>query len=186
MRVGVFSTYRRLAVAGYAHAQWRHKCPFCDRNGPEDLPHFLLECPAWSAERGRFLVPVLRRAKVHEWLGVAERRVDATYVLLGGSVEGRSAVSALRGGKKRKKKAEQKEVENVEPVGDEEAQVGAAAAVAPVPAGVAAAAVAVANDAMGRVAAAPPDPGQNKSLRSSGLNWLLGRAELPAPGGGMV
>jgi hypothetical protein len=44
-------------------------------------------------------------------------------------------VSALRGGKK-KKEAEQKEVENVEPVGDEEAQVGAAAAVAPVPAGV--------------------------------------------------
>ena len=213
MRVGVFSTYHRHAVAGRVHAQWRHKCPFCDRNGPEDLPHFLLECPAWSAERGRFLLPVLRRAKVHEWLGVAERRVDATYVLLGGCVEGRSAVSALRGGKKKKKKAEQKEAENVEPVGDEEAQVGAAAAVAPVPAGAAAAAVAVANDAMGRVAAAPPDPGQNKSLRSSGLNWLVGvcrylravcpertargpplsqgravrgRAELPAPGGGMV
>ena len=59
--------------------------------GPEDLPHFLLECPAWSAERGRFLVQVLRRAKGPEWLGVAGRRVDATYVLLGGSVEDRSA-----------------------------------------------------------------------------------------------
>jgi hypothetical protein len=214
MRIGVFNTYRRLAKAGYAHAQWQRRCPFCDRDGPEDLPHLLLECPAWSAERGRFLVPVLRRAKVHEWLGVAGRRVDATYVLLGGCVEGRSAVSALRGAKKQKqkKRAEQQEVANVEPVGDEVAQVGAAAPVAPVPAGVAGAAVAVANDAMGRVAAAPPDPGQNKSLRSSGLNWLVGvcrylrvvlpqrtargpplsqgrargRAELPAPGGGMV
>jgi len=213
MRVGVFSTYHRLACAELVHPQWEHQCPFCDRDGPEDLPHFLLECPAWSAERGRFLLPVLRRAKVHEWLGVAARRVDATFVLLGGRAEGRSAVSMLRGAKKKKRReeedvAENKEAENVEPVGGEDH-----VAVAPVPAGVAAAAAVGPRDAMGRVAAAPLAPGQNKSFRSSGLNWLVGvgrylravcpertargpplsqgriargRAELPAPGGGGV
>ena len=35
---------------------------------PEDLAHFLLECPAWSQQRGQFLFPILRRCKVIGWL----------------------------------------------------------------------------------------------------------------------
>mgnify|MGYP000013393923 CR=1 FL=1 len=43
---------------------------------PEDLAHFLLECPAWSQQRGRFVYPILRHCKVMGWLGKPERRAD--------------------------------------------------------------------------------------------------------------
>jgi hypothetical protein len=205
MRVGVFNTFQRLARAELVPARWERSCPFCDHMGPEDLPHFLLECPAWSSERGRFIGPVLRYAKIDEWLRAEDelRREKSTFLLLGGRVDGHSAVSLLRRSKKKKKQqANDQDVMDEAPVRDELDD-----AVAPVPAG---AAAAVAPDAVGRVAAGAAPDRQNKSLGSSGLNWLVGvsrylravcpertargpplsqgrprgMAELDAPGGG--
>jgi hypothetical protein len=153
MRIGVFSSYKRLAAAGLVHDHWKQQCPFCGAGVPEDLAHFLLECPSWSRERGVFIVPVLRHAKVHEWLGTAARREELLYVLLGGRVGRRSASSLVRKSSIKSKPA------HGEPQ----------AVVAPVPAG----AAALPLDVLGHVAAAPLAI-QNKSLRSSGLNWLVG------------
>ncbi len=85
MRVGAFSTYQRLAQQEVAEAQWKVRCPFCDERTPEDRAHFLLECSAWSQQRGRFLFPILRRCKVIGWLGKRERRADLAHILIGGT-----------------------------------------------------------------------------------------------------
>ncbi len=43
---------------------------------PLHLAHFLLECPTWARQRGTFIVPILRKSKVHGWLGNPARRND--------------------------------------------------------------------------------------------------------------
>lgn len=83
----------RAPPAGFEHA-----CPLCHGRA-EDLEHFLVECPRWSAARARFLVPVWKRARVLSWVSVPGRRRDVAYILLGGRVGSRRAASAVgRGG----------------------------------------------------------------------------------------
>jgi hypothetical protein len=96
MRCGVFNTVRRFARIGLVDAKWRQECPFCGQEVPEDLAHLVLECAAWSAERGRFLVPVFRAAKVASWLSKPERREDALGLILGGKVGPHAARSLCR------------------------------------------------------------------------------------------
>jgi hypothetical protein len=134
MRVGAFSTYQRLAQQEVAEAQWKVRCPFCDERTPEDLAHFLLECPAWSQQRGRFLFPILRRCKVIGWLGKRERRADLAHILIGGCVGSRRALSLAHASKDDKK--QQRGGHH----GPAAAVAAAPAALAPAPAAAAAAA----------------------------------------------
>jgi hypothetical protein len=71
-----------------------HSCPWCHGRA-EDLEHFLVECPRWSAARARFLVPVWKRARVLSWVSLPGRRRDVAYILLGGRVGSRRAASAV-------------------------------------------------------------------------------------------
>jgi hypothetical protein len=105
MRAGVFNTTQRLARCEFVAARWRAQCPYCGEDVPEDLAHFLLECPEWSEARKLFIMPVLRRAGCAAWLGHAARRQDLVYILIGGKCGGRSAVSLSRKEDKKKAKA---------------------------------------------------------------------------------
>jgi hypothetical protein len=179
MRVGVFNTYQRLARAEVTDAQWEHRCPFCRARRPEDLAHFLLECPTWARQRGTFIVPILRKSKVHGWLGNPARRNDLVHILIGGNVGRHHAVSAAR---KDKKDKQQRNGGNA----PAPAAAAAVAAAGPAPAGPPAAPAAAAAplpplppnllvpvpDVPGHVA--PPARQLSKCLRTSGLNWLVG------------
>ena len=108
MRAGVFNTTQRLARCGFVPERWRAQCPYCLQGVPEDLAHFLLECPEWSEARKKFIMPVLRRADCSAWLGVADRRLDLVYILLGGKRGKRSALSLARRAKDKAEKAKAK------------------------------------------------------------------------------
>jgi len=72
MRAGVFNTTQRLARCEFVSGMWRAQCPYCLQPVPEDLAHFLLECPEWRSARMRFIMPVLRRAGCGGWIGNVE------------------------------------------------------------------------------------------------------------------
>ena len=201
MRVGVFSTYRKLAESKLVDQHWRSHCPFCNAQVPEDLPHFLLECPAWAQQRAAYIHPILRRSKTFAWLGQQARRTDLTYILLGGAVGPHRALSLARMDKT-DKKAQRGGVHGaavaVPAAAAPAPALAAAAAAAPAPAVRAAAAAGAAHaanlpapvpapvppvpvpqqpfhvplDVPGHVA--PPRPQSAILLRSSGLNWMVG------------
>ena len=194
MRVGVFNTYQRLAQCTAADAKWATQCPFCNAQVPEDLAHFLLECPTWAQQRALYLHPILRRCKVFSWLGKQERRADLTHILLGGAVGPHRALSLARKEKADKKKA------NRGAHHDAAVAAPAAAAPAPAPAAAAAPAPAVLVAAAGAAPAAnlhpvpvpvpaphvpvpvPRDvlqlgrvaPPRLQNPAVSGLNWMVG------------
>ena len=150
MRSCVFNTYQRLAQCKLVHERWLAQCPFCDAQVPEDLPHFLLECPTWEQQRAQFINPILRHTKTFAWLGQAARRWDLTYLLLGGVVGPHRALSLAR-----VDKADKKKMNNVNRGGDHDAAVAVPAAAAPAPA-LAAAALAPAPAVRAAAAGAAP------------------------------
>jgi hypothetical protein len=197
MRAGVFNTTQRLARCGFVPERWRAQCPYCLQGVPEDLAHFLLECPEWSEARKKFIMPVLRRADCSAWLGVADRRLilgskcsarrvprsvsqvtmadlDLVYILLGGKRSKRSALSLARRAKDKAEKAKAK--------ADKAAGRGGEGVVAGVVAGVVDVAAVGAGGLQlgagghgvpGHAAAGRGRGGQDKSLCSSGLNFLV-------------
>jgi hypothetical protein len=169
MRAGVFNTTQRLARCEFVSGMWRAQCPYCLQPVPEDLAHFLLECPEWRSARMRFIMPVLRRAGCGGWIGNVERRQDLVYILLGGKLGRCSAVSLSRA-RQEDKEAKQR----AERGGEGDRRRGVAVVVA-AGAGAGAADVgAVAEGVPGHAAVVRREVKLSKSLRSSGLNFLVG------------
>jgi hypothetical protein len=59
-RIGSLHTGLQLARMGQIHIEFMSKCPLCVSNSPEDLFHYLMECPRWTQIRESTLLPMLR------------------------------------------------------------------------------------------------------------------------------
>ena len=117
-------------------------------------------------------MPVLRRADCSAWLGVADRRLDLVYILLGGKRGKRSALSLARRAKDKAEKAKAK-ADKAAAGGGERVVAGVVAGVVDVAAVGAGGLGAGGHGVPGHAAAGRGRGGQDKSLCSSGLNGLV-------------
>ena len=81
-RVGALWTGRKAANAGFVDQKYKKICIFCSADTPDTVPHMLLSCTRWSAERERHLAPAI--AMLNEYPNLTEDQCSTA--LLGGKV----------------------------------------------------------------------------------------------------
>jgi hypothetical protein len=85
-RVGALWVARSYARIRWLPAEFLARCPFCEGEAQgETLPHMLVECPRWDAQRAP-LGPLVDEAR--DRLGAAATVENVAVYLLGGRIRG--------------------------------------------------------------------------------------------------
>jgi hypothetical protein len=85
-RVGALWVARSYARIRWLPAEFLARCPFCEGEAQgETLPHMLVECPRWNAQRAP-LGPLVDEAR--DRLGAAATVENVAVYLLGGRIRG--------------------------------------------------------------------------------------------------